>query len=314
MRNHNPWTASGTATFPTHRFVFTPVDDPDTILTRFIVGEYPENISVYNPYLVEGDPEATEKNLKEHLKTKEDREKYESWRKTLSFNEQYLNFTGRSYLAHYLRDPPMHYMWPADYIGQTHWVESRETHFTSFPPKDKLQPIAVQGKKRRLKDSDPRILQEYRDTGTMNMTLRVISVAPRVLQIDNFLSSTEVDHITELASGIKLSLSSTGDSSAGEKRVKPEEDTKTRTSYNSWVSRDRSPILDAIYRRAADLMRIDEAMFRRRDKGEIPGYDNLKTVSEELQLVNYKETQGKQWKCEFIGDLMASSHEISFAL
>ena len=108
MRNHNPWTASGTASFPSHRFVFTPVDDPDTVLVRFVVGEYPQNIYVYDPYLVEDDPEATARNLKEHLTTQQDREKYESWRKTLAFNEQYLAVTGRSYLAHYLRDPPQH--------------------------------------------------------------------------------------------------------------------------------------------------------------------------------------------------------------
>jgi len=292
MRNHNPWTASGTATFPTHRFVLTPVNDPDTVLERFIVGEYPENIYVYNPYLVEGDPEATENNLKTNLTTQQDRDKYETWRKTLSFHEQYLAFTGRSYLAHYLRDPPQHFMWRADYIGQQHWVETRETHFTRDPPKDQLQPITAKGRERRLKDSDPRVLQEYREPGTMNMTLTVLSVAPRVLQIDNFLSSVEVDHITELASGIKLSASSTGDTEAGEARVKPELSTKTRTSYNSWVSRDKSPIIDAVYRRAADLLRIDEALFRQRDKDEIPERDNLKTLCEDLQLVNYKETQG----------------------
>ena len=293
MRNYNPWSSSGTATFPTHRFVFTPVKDPDTIIKRFIVGEYPDNIYVYDPYLVPDDPEATEANLQEHLKTKEDREKYESWRKTLSYHEQYLNFTGRSYLAQYLRDPPMHFMWAGDYIGQTHWVETRETHFVQEPPKAQLKPIKVEGRQRRLQDSDPRILHEYRAPGTMNMTLRVLSVAPRVLQIDNFMSSTEVDHVTELASGIKLSLSATGDTSTGEERVKPEEDTKTRTSYNSWVARERSPIIDAIYRRAADLLRIDEALLRKRDKGEVPDYENLGKLCEELQLVNYKETQGK---------------------
>ena len=185
-------------------------------------------------------------------------------------------------------------MWRADYIGQQHWVETRETHFVKEPPKKQLQPITARGRQRRLKDSDPRILQEYRSPGVMNMTLTVLSVAPRVLQIDNFLSPVEVDHITELASGIKLSLSSTGDVSAGEKRVRPEEDTKTRTSYNSWVSRNKSPIIDAVYRRAADLLRIDEALFRQRDKGEVPDRDNdnLKTLCEDLQLVNYKETQG----------------------
>jgi len=293
MRNHNPWTASGTATFPTHRFVFTPNNDPDTILVRFIVGEYPENIYVYNPYLVEGDPEATEQNLKEKLKSKDDQEKYESWRKTLLFNDQYKAFTGRSYLANYLRDPPMHFMWPGDYIGQEHWVETRETQFTKHPPKNELKPITAKGDKRRLKDTDPRVLQDYREPGTLNMTLRVLSVAPRVLQIDHFLSAVEVDHITELASGIRLSASATGDTNAGEQRIESSRETKTRTSYNSWVSRDKSPILDAIYRRAADLMRIDEALFRQRSKGEIPEFDhNLNTLTEDLQLVNYKETQG----------------------
>ena len=96
MREHGPWVASGTGTFPKHRFLFTPADDPDTVLKLFVVGEYPENLYVYDPYLVEGDPEATEKNLKEHLTTQKDRDKYESWRKTLSFNEQYLKFKASS--------------------------------------------------------------------------------------------------------------------------------------------------------------------------------------------------------------------------
>ena len=80
----------------------------------------------------------------------------------------------------------------------------------------------------------------------------------------------------------------------GETPIKAEDSTKTRTSYNSWVPRDKSPIIDTIYRRAAELMRIDEAMFRRRDKEEIPDNDNLSSLSEDLQLVNYKETQGKR--------------------
>jgi hypothetical protein len=293
MRNHNPWIASGTGSFPSHSFTFSPLNEPNTVLTRFTVGEYPDNIYVYDPYQVEGDEIATENNLKQLSKV--DRANYEKWRKTLLFHEQYKNFTGRSYLANYLRPPPQHFMWRADYFGQEHWVETRETHFVQLPPEDLIQPITDHPSKRRLSDTDPRILQQYRasDQQTMNMTLKVLSVAPRVFQIDNFLSEVEVQHIVKLASGITLKKSLTGDEK-GEPRV--DNNIKTRTSYNSWVSRQKSPIVDAIYRRAADLLRIDEALFRQRDKDEIPERENKKTLAEELQLVNYKISQGKDWR------------------
>lgn len=33
-----------------------------------------------------------------------------------------------------------------------------------------------------------------------------------------------------------------------------------RTSTNSWINRDTSPMIDSLYRRAADLLRIDESL------------------------------------------------------
>jgi prolyl 4-hydroxylase len=127
----------------------------------------------------------------------------------------------------------------------------------------------------------------------MNMTLKVLSCAPRAFEIPNFLSQVEVHHIVELASGIKLSLSSTGDiGSDPEERSSHEDTRRTRTSYNSWVPREKSPIVDAIYRRAADLMRIDERLLRSRTKEEskdVEGYTN--PLCEQLQLVHYDKTQ-----------------------
>lgn len=86
-------------------------------------------------------------------------------------------------------------MWPAEYFGQEHWITTKETHFTSVPPEEKLNKITLYGKKRILRDDRPRLLEEYRDTSTpfLNMTLRVIFVAPRVLEIPNFLSLPEVN-------------------------------------------------------------------------------------------------------------------------
>jgi len=267
-------------TFPGHRFLFTEEEKPDEVLVTFVIQKYPENVYFYDPYLVEGDPVQTEKNLEAALKGDDERKRYEAWNRTRSFNEQYKARTGRSYLANYLRNPPIHYMWPADFFGQEHWVTTRETHFTELPPADKLGEIAVVGRKRILKEGAPRLLHEYRDSEkeTMNMTLKVLSCAPRVFEIQNFLSPVEVDHILELAGGINLHLSRTGEQEKGEKKVKEEDRRRTRTSYNSWVPREKTPIIDAVYRRAADLMRIDEALLRWRAEEEYPEH-GMKTMA-----------------------------------
>mmetsp|Transcript_12899 Transcript_12899/g.24498 ORF Transcript_12899/g.24498 Transcript_12899/m.24498 type:complete len:498 (-) Transcript_12899:63-1556(-) len=282
MRYLEPFTATGTATFPTHTFVMSSVEDQKEILERFVVGEYPDNIYAYDPFHVKENPVPPSSFTDKHKKM------YTSWRKTMLFNDQYLVKTGRSYLANYLRNPPTHFMWPADYFGQEHWITSLETHFTSLPPQEKLTKITTHGKKRRLRDDQPRILSEYRDTSQpiINMTLRVVSVAPRVLEIPNFLSSSEVEHVLDLAHRKKMALSTTGDST-GEETTQ----LKTRTSKNTWVAREESPIIDAIYRRAADLERIDEALLRHRDADERPDVPGRKPVCEQLQLVHYGLTE-----------------------
>jgi prolyl 4-hydroxylase len=118
----------------------------------------------------------------------------------------------------------------------------------------------------------------------------VLSVAPRVFEIENFLSDVEVEHILTLAQGIDLKLSVTGDALPGEKQVK-EDSRRTRTSFNSWVKREQSPIIDAVYRRAADLMKIDEALLRVRDEDEFPDALSKKSIAEQLQLVHYDVKQ-----------------------
>jgi len=297
MRTVNAFGATGIATYPGHRFLFTEEGKPDVVLKRFVVRDYPNNVYFYDPYDVPGDSDRTERNLSA-LKS-EDRSKYDQWRKTMLFNEQYLAKTGRSYLANYLRKPPIHFLWPADYFSQEHWVETYETHFTELPPDDMLKPLDKAALQRRLGGNEPRRLNDYRHEGVMNMTLKVLSVAPRAFEISNFLSPVEVNHVLKLAANITLKLSSTGEQEAGETVVEENDNRRTRTSYNSWVARHRSPIIDSIYRRAADLMRIDEAMFRSREKGEAPEYENAygeatnsrATVAEDLQLVHYSVGQ-----------------------
>ena len=262
------------------------------------IGEYPENIYYYDPYTVEGDPVKTEENLKEltHI----EREKYDTWRKTLLFNEFYRNATGRTYLSNYLRSPPMHHMWRADYFGQEHWVTTKETHFVEMPPAEALGGITQRGADRVLKDEDPRLLAQYRDPSVqiMNMTLKAISCAPRAFEISNFLSQVEVDHIMEVAGAANLQLSTTGDGAGSEK----EDSRRTRTSFNSWVPREKSPIMDAIYRRAADLQLVDESLMRLRDPDERPDVTSTRSLAEHLQLVHYE-----------VGQEYTAHHDFGFA-
>jgi len=192
--------------------------------------------------------------------------------------------------VNYPRSPASHHMWRADYFGQEHWVTTSETHFVQHPPKEQAKRITQKGLERKLPDDQPRPLAEYRDTTQpiMNMTMKVISCAPRAFEIQNFLSETEVDHILDIAGQVKLKKSMVGTEADDDKN-----DLKVRTSKNSWVTRETSPVIDAIYRRAADLMRIDESLFRERSPEESPEYmgTNHQTISESLQLVHYDIAQ-----------------------
>lgn len=307
MRQYAPFSSGGTGTFPEHRFFLAHPNDPKTKVHLWIIEEYPNNLYVYDPYKVEGNPEQTEINLQENLNP-EQRAQYDKWKKTLLYHEQYKAFTGRSYLANYgdngPRAPSAHFMWRADYFGQEHWVTTKETHFVTLPEATKLGPVTKFGKQRILEEEDPRSFLEHRERDEdthepleyMNMTMKVLSVAPRVFEIKNFLSEIEVNHVLELAGGIDLKESTTGDIGAYRRERKRsakrmERKTKTRTSRNSWVERERSPVIDAIYRRAADLTRIDESLLRDRDPREQPHLSFSKTMAEALQLVHYDVTQ-----------------------
>jgi prolyl 4-hydroxylase len=282
MRYLEPWTATGTASFPNHQFVMTPMEEgPDSpnVLVRLQVQEYPHNNYYYDPYHIRDHPEPPS-----FLNTRQ-QESYRQWRKTVLFDDQYKAKTGRSYLANYLRQPPRHSIWPAEYFGQEHWVVTQERHFQSIPPDEKLTKITHHGKSRRLTEPS---LPEYRvdDSTALNLTLRVISVAPRVLEIENFLSEAEVQHILELAVKLDMKKSTTGDALNRETAQ-----LKTRTSKNTWVPREESPIVDAVYRRAADVQLMDEALLRYRDADERPDVTGRRSLGEHLQLVHYNAGQ-----------------------
>lgn len=108
-------------------------------------------------------------------------------------------------------------------------------------------------------------------------------------QLNSFLSQTEVDHMMILTTGMKLHRSTTaGDTTRDAERDRTR---NTRTSLNTWVYRENDLIVDTIYRRASDLLRIDEALLRPRSEEEYPNLKSKGSLAEALQLVHYDPGQ-----------------------
>jgi hypothetical protein len=271
-----PFGSAGTATYPGHNFVFTTRQDPSTELSR-VVMKTGNSLYKYDPY---GNIEEAAKALKV-----EELELYKLQVQSLAFNSVYEHATNRQWLALYGRKhAPKYFMWPADSFGQTHTVTTQETHIVSLPDDH-----AAKGKRKISSyGSNPEeraYLKDFRSPEpTLDLTLKVLSVEPRVFEIQNFLSPEEVAHMVELGTGMKLSRSSTYAGSIAEGRTND----ATRTSKNSWISRELSPIVDTVYRRAADLLKIDEAYFRFRQGNETNLVPESKgPICERLQLVHY---------------------------
>jgi len=80
-------------------------------------------------------------------------EKYNKMVRNRKFAQEYFKFTGREYLTMYPRKQPIHFMWPADYFGQVHWVTTKETQFKTVP-KNEIKMIQETGLARVLKDDE----------------------------------------------------------------------------------------------------------------------------------------------------------------
>ena len=267
-----PFEASGTATFVGHKFYFRSRKTNQEVLARFTVIAK-KSVYVYDPF--DPDYHDDSQTTREFSELNESQlHLYMLQKKNILFGQAYKQFTGRDWLGLYpLRKRPFHFMWQAQYFGQQHAVKTRETHFISEPPKSKLT--------RNLQGTNFGSLSEYRHPAdTLDLTLSVISCSPKAFEIKNFLSDIETDHIIEIATREKLHLSTVGEGGTGHVD-------RTRTSYNTWLSRNTSPIIDTIYRRAADVMKIDEALLRHRSSDEWPQLKTRSSVAEELQLVHY---------------------------
>jgi hypothetical protein len=275
-----PWQAGGTATFPTHKFIFTKPGRPDEVLCRMTVVP---GVSMYycDPFTDENShPSADPRSRGVQLSggnrsvdslSAQDRANYEAHKFNLHFGSLYQNFTGTEWLTMYPKSPPKHKIWRADYFGQEHQVQTKETQFLKIPPTEKLHRLK-RSEQRRHDDS----FAEYRAPGEMNITIKALSCTPRAFEVRNFLSDFEADYLLDIVNKGKLERSTTNGHLS-----------ETRTSSTTWIPRDTDQIVDAIFRRVADTLRLDESLLRDRDPDEHPEMPTRQRLNEELQIVHY---------------------------
>jgi prolyl 4-hydroxylase len=160
---------------------------------------------------------------------------YERLEGALRYETRYRQATGRSYLATHAppRPLPQHYLWSAHAIGHEHKVA--------------------------LTDADG---------ATTERSLLVLSTAPRILIMDNFVSHAECQEIKALALAQGLTASETA------RPTTP----GARTSSTTWLRPGTDPqgVVARVYQRAAQLVRIP----------------NVTTgCAEDLQVVHYQRDQ-----------------------
>jgi prolyl 4-hydroxylase len=278
-----PFGSFGAAAFLGQKFVATlSAAETSGVVEQWQVGEASGSNYRYDPY---GGTQAARKALGDNSPSLA---LYQMQLKNLVFATQYRAFTGNEWLALYgQRMPPRYHMWRADEAGQTHSVETREIHFVEDPDASELE--------RGMSAYGPRPdqvgrMRRYRDTHpTLNLDITVVSGSPRVFEIRKFLSPVEASHL--------LALVRNGGGSSDPGQSTTSDDATTR---QAWIERHRDFMVDAIYKRAADVLQMNEALLRIRRKSEIPEFvDSDIGVAERLQVVNYQEGQESQPQYDF---------------
>mmetsp|Transcript_24176 Transcript_24176/g.44743 ORF Transcript_24176/g.44743 Transcript_24176/m.44743 type:complete len:560 (-) Transcript_24176:372-2051(-) len=283
-----PFQARGTGTYPSHQFSFRSSSHSNEAICRFTVTAN-TSIYFYDPFATySGDsaagwcaPLSGKLHSLDQLST-DDRVKYNKHWQNNEFAKKYRDFTGADWLSMYPRSRPRNDMWRADFFGQEHFVTTKETQFQELPPSSQL---GVSGSFPRGNQTEQIPFQAYRGpSSTASLTLKAVSCAPRAFEMkvdgENFLSSAEVEHILSLAKAQNLARSTVGHGRGGTD--------STRTSFNTWLYREASPVIDAIYRRVADALQIDEALLRQRELHEHPEWPGSRSsLAEAMQLVHY---------------------------
>jgi prolyl 4-hydroxylase len=187
----------------------------------------------------------------------------------LAFAREYLIQSGRLWLAHWPRPFASHPGWPAEYFGQTHAIALRNDDTSS--------------------------------------SLQVASVAPRVFTMDQFLSLEECATLRKLALSQGLQHSTV---SAGSKSTDNfQQDRQTRSSVTTWMDRNlanATQLMDSIYRRAAQVLRLDPALLDAGRDDHVPYTHHA--LAESLQIVRYRA--GEQYTAHHDFSYPSVSHRL----
>jgi len=187
-------------------------------------------------------------------------------------SEYYKNYyleNGIPWLSMHNRPKPVLNMWPAERMGQQHTIISP----ASFWLNEK---------------------EQTNENVALNLT--VISKAPegpRVFLIEDLLSPYECDHIVQEGQSV-VRPSAVGTDGGFKSR--------TRTSENGWLRRSRTPILETVHRRFADVLGLDE------------GIVHSNGVAEELQVVRYEIGQQYQPHHDFSDTGIANQRFLTLLL
>jgi prolyl 4-hydroxylase len=312
----------GTASFPGHSFFVTPSYDKDHVLRRWTVTE--DDIVLYYDPLENLSTEDQETEIQKlcdsgklNLKQKFARD---AWIVDRSFSRDYLVKTGRHYLSVFPQplvpevvqeiasssDEGMMPMWGADFLGQVHSIETSELYFTAIPnalPKLSRDDFLPDVEQQRCLEMKKYRSSQVKGNGnisnsTMQLDIKVVSCAPRVLEVKRFLSPVEVQHLIDLASGSKgdVSMQSSTVMASGinDKKVRSSTKQVNRSSTGGWIHREQDALVDGIFRRVADLLGVDERMMRDQRPAHLIGtddYESLPThdrIVEAMQLLRYE--------------------------
>jgi len=238
-----PNAESTTNSYDGHVFLFA--TDPENPAGTEVYRVAVELGRVIYAYLEEGtaDPEA----LKMH---------YEE----LAFDEkeyQPASPQNRPWIAYYPpRGKPKSFMYPTEYIGQTFDVQTEWGHTNATA----LESANVVARRQTF-------------------TLEVLSVVPKVLLIKNLFTTQEAEHIVNLGKSKVVRSTVAGRDPASSNHGMASD---TRTSKNTWISRPTNAFTEIVYKRAADVLRVDpERMHHAYPNG----------MAENMQLVSYENNQ-----------------------
>ncbi|KAL7578270.1 hypothetical protein ACA910_012687 [Epithemia clementina (nom. ined.)] len=221
----------------------------------FVVTTVDDSENPLQQWIVTADTPILYYDPKEERKqrTAHEEQRYQMLQLNKQYDSEYFLVAKRPWLAQFPRPLPVHPFWPAQYFGQTHTF------------------VALgQGGKEKTYE------------------LQVASVTPRVFTIANFLSHDECNQFIQLAKdeGLKPSTLQSGST-----RARQQHDKSTRSSSNTWLPRDSTELTDQVYRRAANLLQIDESLLQKRSSDRDILHAHEHSLAESLQVVRYKESE-----------------------